>query len=85
MEPTTLLAEPFGDRVDEGGDVVVRLSLDLGDTLGRRTTARSRIASIAARGTTPVSAHPSSAASSTSSQRASLASSDQIADMAGRE
>jgi hypothetical protein len=33
----------------------------------------------------PVSAQPSSAASSTSNQRASLASSDQIADMAGRE
>ena len=36
-------------------------------------------------GTTPASAHPSSAASSTSSQRASLPSSDQILAMAGRE
>ena len=52
---------------------------------GVGASARSRIASIASRGTTPVSAHPSSAASSTSSQRAIFASSDQIADMAGRE
>ena len=36
VEQAALLAEPLGDRVDEGGDVVVRLALDLGDPLGRR-------------------------------------------------
>ena len=85
MEPAPLLAELLGDRVDECGDVVVRARLDLRDALGVGATARARIASTASRGTTPVSAHPSSAASSTSSQRRSFASSDQIADMAGRE
>ena len=36
VEPAPLLAEPLGDRVDEGGDVVVRPRLDLGDALRRR-------------------------------------------------
>jgi hypothetical protein len=44
----------------------------------RVVPVRTRIADTASRGTTPVSAHPSS-------QRRSFASSDQIADMAGRE
>ena len=85
MKPAALLAELLGDRVDESGDVVVGSGFELGDAFGRRHHRVARIASTAARGTVPVSAHPSSAASSTSSQRANLASSDQIADMAGRE
>ena len=36
VEPASLLAEPLRDGVDEGGDVVVRLALDLGHALGRR-------------------------------------------------
>ena len=36
VEEAALLAEPLGDGVDEGRDVVVRLPLDLGDALGRR-------------------------------------------------
>ena len=85
MEPAPFLPESLGDGVDEGGDVVVRPRLDLGDALRRRNdrSLADRIDRLA--GTMPVSAHPSSAASSTSSQRASFASSDQIADMAGRE
>ena len=85
MEPAALFAQLLGDGVDEGGDVVLGSRFDLGDALGVGTVAPARIASTAARGTVPFSAHPSSAASSTSSQRANLASSDQIADMAGRE
>ena len=44
-----------------------------------------RISASASPGTTPAAAQPSSAASSTSSHRASFPSSDQIAFMAGRE
>jgi hypothetical protein len=47
--------------------------------------ARCRIRSTASCGTAPTSAHPSRAASSTSSQRRSFVSSDQIADIAGRQ
>ena len=85
VEPAPLLAELLRDRVDERGDVVVRPRLDLRHPLGgRRDRPRAdRVDRL--RGTTPVSAHPSSAASSTSSHRASFASSDQIVDMAGRE
>ena len=36
VEPAAFLARPSGDDVDERGDVVVRLALDLGDALGRR-------------------------------------------------
>ena len=51
---------------------------------GVGTTARSRIAATVSRGTAPTSAHPSSAASSTSSQRRSFSPSDQMWLMAGR-
>ena len=44
VEEAALLAQSLGDGVDEGGDVVVRLALDLGDRSGVGTTARSRIA-----------------------------------------
>ena len=47
--------------------------------------ASARMRSTASEGITPTAAHPASAASSTSSIRASLASSDQIRVMAGRE
>ena len=36
VEPATLLAESGRDRIDERGNVVVRLALDLGDALGAR-------------------------------------------------
>ena len=36
VKPAPLLAEPLGDRVDEGGDVVVRPRLDLRNALRRR-------------------------------------------------
>ena len=86
MQPAPLRAELLGDRVDEGGQVVVGRQLDLGDALGASARRRaSRIAATSAAGTTPSSAQPSSAASSTSSQRASLPSSDQIRDISGRE
>ena len=86
MEPAPVLAEALGDGVDERGDVVVRLALDLGHAL-RRTAAARRTGSraTASPGTTPTSPQPSSAASSTSSHPASFASSDQIWVMAGRE
>ena len=74
------------DRVDEGGDVVMRACLDLGHLA---PVSEERLApassSAASSGTTPISAQASVAASSTSSQRASFDSSDQIAFMAGRE
>jgi hypothetical protein len=34
MEPAALGPEVLGDRVDEGGRVVIRYLLDLGDALG---------------------------------------------------
>ena len=44
VEPAPLLAETLGDGVDEGGDVVVRARLDLGDALrASERRARSRI------------------------------------------
>jgi len=43
------------------------------------------ILATSAAGTAPTSAHPSSAASSTSSQRANLLSSDQVPVISGRE
>ena len=50
VEPAALLAEPVLDGVDEGGEVVVRLALELGDPLRRRRDrARPRIASAASR------------------------------------
>ena len=39
VEPAAVLAERLGDRVDERGDVVVRLALDLGDARRRRRAA----------------------------------------------
>ena len=86
MEPTAVGSERLRDRVDERGDVVVRLALELRDALGRRRRARRRGSSRPPpRGTTPMLAHPSRAASSTSSIRPSLASSDQIRAISGRE
>ena len=85
VEPAALLAELGLHGVDEGGQVVAGLALQLGDALGVGGTARARIASAASRGTTPSSAQASTAASSTSSQAASLLSSDQTSAMAGRE
>ncbi len=35
VEPAAVLAEAFRDGVDEGGNVVIRLALDLGDALRR--------------------------------------------------
>ena len=85
MEPAALLAEPLRDGVDERRNIVVRLALDLGHPLGRRHDG-----ALADRGDrlardTPISAQPSSAASSTSSQRRASRSSDQMLAMAGRE
>ena len=86
MEPAALLAELLGDRVDEGGGVVVEGRLELGDPLRASAAARlRRCAAAASAGTTPSSAQAAVAASSTSSQVASLPSSDQILAMAGRE
>ena len=85
MEPAAVRAEVARDRVDERREVVVRLLLDLRDAGGGRAWASARIARAASAGTTPISAQPSTAASSTSSQRSSLPSSDQILAMAGRE
>ena len=86
VEPAPFRAELVGDRVDEGGEVVVRLLLDLGDALRRRRVCLgANLARPPRRARRPTSAQPSSAASSTSSQRSSLPSSDQILAMAGRE
>ena len=86
VEPAALVAELLGDGVDERGDVVLGSRFDLGDALGRRDRrARADRVDRGARDGCRCSAQPSSAASSTSSQRANLASSDQIAAMAGRE
>ena len=85
MEPAPGRPELARDRVDERGQVVVRLLLDLSHAAGVGTVAVERISCAASAGTTPVSAHPSSAASSTSSQRSSLPSSDQILAISGRE
>jgi hypothetical protein len=65
--------------------VVVGPLLDLRNAPGVGTVAFERISVAASAGTTPVSAHPSRAASSTSSQRSSLPSSDQILAISGRE
>ena len=86
MEPATVLTEGRRHRVDERRDIVVRLALELRHALGRRRDRVSAwIRSTASAGMTPTLAHPSSAASSTSSIRASRASSDQIRAMSGRE
>ena len=86
MEPAALFPELLGDRVDEGGGVVVEGGLDLGDALRRRAARPSPGARAAASGgTIPSSAQAAVAASSTSSQARSLPSSDQILAMAGRE
>ena len=86
MEPAPVGAELSRDGVDERGEVVVRLALDLGDALRRRRRRRARGSrATASAGTTPSSAQASSAASSTSSQRSSLLSSDQTLAISGRE
>ena len=86
VEPAAVVTEPGRDRVDERGDVVIRLALELRDALGRGSDARVRgSARRASAGTTPMLAHPSRAASSTSSIRPSRASSDQIRAISGRE
>jgi hypothetical protein len=59
-------------------------AFDLGDALGCRRL-RPRIFATSSAGIAPTSAQPSSAASSTSSHRANLLSSDQIPVIAGRE
>ncbi len=86
VEPASVVAERLGNRVDERRDIVVGLALQLGDTLWRWVAAPgARIRSTASAGTAPTCAQPSRAASSTSSIRANLASSDQMRVMAGRE
>ena len=85
MEPTPVLTEFVRDRVDERRDIVVRLAFELGNSLRGRRFAAAAMRSTASAGRTPMADQPASAASSTSSIRASLASSDQIRAMAGRE
>ena len=85
VEPAPDRPERLRDRVHERSDVVLRPLLDLGHPLRRRRLRTRRISRAASSGTAPTEAHPSSAASSTSSQRASLLSSDQTRAMAGRE
>ena len=85
MEPAPVVAERLGHGVDERRHVVTRHGLDLGHAGRIGGAARSPDRSHASAGTTPSCAQPSSAASSTSSQRASFASSDQTRAMAGRE
>ena len=87
VEPASpFRVEALADGVDEGGEVVVRPALDLGDALGRRRRRRGadlpRPSPSARR---PSSAHASSAASSTSSHSSSLRSSDQTLAISGRE
>jgi hypothetical protein len=85
VEPPSGRAEALGNRVDEGGEVVLRPLPISATPSGDGTTALARASAAASRGTAPTSAQASSAASSTSSQRASLPSSDQTCFMAGRE
>ena len=86
VDPAAFRAELLGDRVDERGEVVVGRQLDLGDPLRRRHASRPpRIAATSSAGTDADLGPASSAASSTSSQRASLPSSDQIRLISGRE
>ena len=42
VEEAAVVAEPLGDRIHEGRNVVVRLPLDLGDPLGRRDDGAAR-------------------------------------------
>ena len=86
VEPAPLLAERLGDRIDERGDVVVRPRLDLRDALRRRRRRLARESCRpprAVRRRSPPS-RPARRARPRASAPASL-SSDQIADMAGRE
>ena len=86
MDPAALRPELLGDRIDEGSEVVVGRPLDLRHALRRRRgRARADRSDVLGVGTAPTSAQASSAASSTSSQRASLPSSDQIRLISGRE
>jgi hypothetical protein len=64
---------------------VVRLALDLGHALGRRQDDALADRRDILCETVPTSAQPSSAASSTSSQRRNFSPSDQMWLMAGRE
>ena len=86
VDPAPGRAELGGDGVDEGGQVVLGLALELGDALGRRRLSRAP-GSRPRRPRERRRARPSasSAASSTSSQRASLLSSDQTPAISGRE
>ena len=85
VHPAPLRPELLGDGVDERGEVVVGRQLDLRHPLGARRRGAGADRSNIGRGTAPTSAQPSSAASSTSSQRASFPSSDQIRLISGRE
>ena len=85
VHPAPLRPELLGDGVDERGEVVVGRQLDLGDALGRRRRRAGADRGDVGGRDAPTSAQPSSAASSTSSQRASLPSSDQIRLISGRE
>ena len=85
VDPATFRPELLGDGVDEGGDVVVGRLLDLGDTFGCRSGGTRADRCDVLGGDRADSAQPSSAASSTSSQRAQLVSSDQILPISGRE
>ena len=84
VHPASGFAELLRYGVDESGDVVVGDAFDLGDALGSRHLGpRADLRNVAGRDA-PTSAQASRAASSTSSQRASRFSSDQIVAMAGR-
>ena len=85
MEPAPLLAELLGDRVDEGGGVVVERRLELGDPLGRRRRGVLLERPRGLGGDDAELGPGRGGASSTSSQAAQLPSSDQILAMAGRE
>ena len=82
VEVAPLVADGLLDRLDEGGDVVALLGLQLGDRgLGRpgRPPSASRAASAGIR---PTAAQPSAASSSTSSHRPSRDSSLKTAAIA---
>ena len=85
MHPVSFRPELLGDGVDERGGVVVGQQLDLRDARrGRDPRGGLYRGYVLCRNRT-ISAQPSSAASSTWSQRASLPSSDQILSISGRE
>ena len=86
MEPApSFVVEPLADGVHERREVVPGLLLELADASGVGVTACCRADRAMSSGMTLSSAQASSAASSTSSHRSSLCSSDQTLAMAGRE